>query len=155
MEIQCRFYITADLNNTAHTYLFVMEWFIHHSVNTRSGRGFQIIPSDCSEFALALVRRSPLGLSSMSTASRRLLHPVPFIHGAKGRILRCKRSLVCRWWCFWRFLSDPVSARPSVYVEEIWTPWWSFETAGSRNLSQIVIGKCDATPHEYCTSTYP
>ena len=30
----------------------------------------------------------------MSMARRPLSHPVPFIHGAKGRILRCRSNMV-------------------------------------------------------------
>ena len=153
MEIQCRFYITADLDDTVNTYLYVMEWFIHHSVNTRSGRGFQIIPSDYSEFALALVRRSPPVLSSMSTARRPLSHPVPFINGAKGHILRCRSSLVDDDDdVIDEFLSARVSARSSVYEEKTWKSWWRFETVRSKNLLKV-RRKCDATPHMYCTST--
>lgn len=47
----------------------------------------------------------------MSTARRPLSHPVPFIHGAKGHILRCRSSLVDDDDVIDEFLSARVSAR--------------------------------------------
>lgn len=65
------------------------------------------------------MRRSPPVLSSMSTARRPLSHPVPFINGAKGHILRCRSSLVDDDDVIDEFLSTRVSARSSVYEEKI------------------------------------